>query len=240
MDLSELSTAQIVGAVSMTIGCLLWVIAYFQIMRKAWLDKAYGFPWAYTCAAVSYEFIHGWVLEPSGHGVIAPLQIATMQVWFLVDLGLLAQLLIYGPKLLAPGWRRRLFHPLTLAAIAGVFALELYLLGVLDDASGHLLGYGMGAIGAWTFVGLALGRPDSRGLSWGAAWAKGIGTLLITVPHIFAYPVIAPGRSYVGIWICYVLFSAGDAVYIAILWRRRRQATCSAGSGSSPSCSRAS
>jgi uncharacterized membrane protein len=221
----ELSPAQVVGAISMTVGCLLWVVSYGLIMRKAWIDKAYGYPWIYTCAGFSYEFIQGFVVEPSGEGVIVPLQVAVMRLWFLVDIGLLAQLLVYGPRCQRTEIGRRFFYPATILALLLVGLTELQMLDWFDDRSGHVVGYGVGVLGAFAFVWLACRRPDGAGLSWPAAWTKLVGTLLISIPHVVYYPGIAPGRSYVPMWVMYFLFTAGDVWYLAILWRRRRRAT---------------
>jgi hypothetical protein len=219
---------QIAAAASMTVGCLMWAASYLLIMVEARRARQYGYPLLYTCAGLSYEVIQGFVIEPTGTGVIVPLQVAVMRLWFLVDLGLVIQLLLYAGRS-RPTRRLGLgIFPLFGAVLAAFFLFELWFIAVTDDRAGHLTGYLVGAFGALSFVGLAYLRPNSEGLSYPAAWLKLVATLLITVPHALYYPIIDPQRSYLGLWILYGIFTGGDLWYLAILHRRRRAASSSA------------
>lgn len=219
----QLSPAELASAASMTLGCAIWALAYLLIMQKARQDQAHGYPWIYTCLCFAYEFLSGFVIVPTAPGVVVPLQVWVMRLWWLIDIGLVTQLLLYGPALQPAGWRRRFFVPGTVVMIALAGAVEWSLIKLLHDRSGHILGFGMGVVGAFAWVGLSGVRPDGRGLSLPAAWLKLVGTLLISVPHAFMWPTIDPGQPVWPLRALYVAFTVGDLWYIARLSRSLRR-----------------
>src|SRR3712207_6737729 len=81
---------------------VLWTLAYLLIIRQGFLDRTYGMPLVALCANISWEFIFAFVYPhdlPQG---------AVNVVWFSLDVVILFQLLLYGPREFA-GLSKRLF-----------------------------------------------------------------------------------------------------------------------------------
>ena len=108
----------------------LWTATYLLILRRAGRDRTYGMPIAALAANLAWEAIYTF-LYPQNR-----MQQAVNGLWLLLDLGLLAQLLRYGPRELH-GWTRA---RLALAFAGGFVMAGATILALGKDLNDHRAG----------------------------------------------------------------------------------------------------
>lgn len=166
-----LSAPSVIGGLEAG-GELLWIVAYIYIIRVGFKDRSYGMPMVALALNITWEFLHTVIHHP-GNTITRVLFIA----WLLLDSVILYQLLRYGRKeQVKPA--RRYFFPivggLVVFAFLGHVLFDLY----FDEPGGGAEAYLMNVVMSALFLPLFFSRPDARGLSYVAAWAKLAGTWL--------------------------------------------------------------
>ena len=225
-DLSP--TLQVVGAVMFGA----WSVAYFQILRAGFRDQTYGIPMACIFLNISWEFIFSFSL-------IAPEDPALVwgnRLWFIVDCALVAQVFLYGRRVQSHPWVRDNFSAIAIASLVlsgiGIYTFATYFEDIYGLATSFLMNLAMSVL----FIALLFARPDLKGLPYGAAWTKMLGTaagavfcyiwwpqqfdasgLLINPPHIRQ-----PPNSNL-LYFLYVTIPLIDFLYI-YLYRQQRRA----------------
>jgi hypothetical protein len=204
----------VVGA----IGYVCWIVGYALMIRKCFRDRAYGLPLVAICLNISWEFLGGFVFhDPSW------LWVYTNRAWFVLDLVVVAQLLIYGRALqTVPEMRRHYFKVVAvtlLLAITGEYSFVEY----YHDRLGLVTAFIINAIMSVLFVALYFQRREHRrGLSLGAAWLKMLGSLLPAVQcHVLIrmFDDRLPAISFLTFLSTVIL--ASDLLYIYLLSRPR-------------------
>lgn len=191
---SETSGASLVNCADYTpfqlllfcVGCWLWVVAYFIIIRDFRRYKWVGMPAFAGAGNFGWEFV--WTfLFATNMGLIAKY---AYHAWFVIDIYIFWAIVQYGDK---QGWApsiRRVFKPMIiLSAVA--FAWFFYIYRV----SGHQ-DYEIGALTAWTdnflmsvlYIFLLSRMTDVRGLSLSVGWLKMVGTGTNTLFTLSKYP----------------------------------------------------
>ncbi|MGE5845040.1 MAG: hypothetical protein ACM32K_09090, partial [Syntrophaceae bacterium] len=66
-----------------------WIIAYALIIRRGLLDRTFGMPIVAVCVNISWEFIFSFIIPHE------PPQLYINIGWFLFDLFILGQLLLF-------------------------------------------------------------------------------------------------------------------------------------------------
>ena len=215
---------------------LCWTITYVLILRRGFRDGTYGMPLAALAANLSWELIYA--IHPQNR-----LQGAVNLVWLLLDLGLLAQLIAFGPREL-PSWSRaKLLAGFALAA--GVASSLIWTVGVDlgDQNAGIYAAFAQNLLMSLLFLQMLHARRRSspieprtgrvtphprgelRGQSPAIASFKGVGTLLASAAFVWgvwADPTvsIAASRS---LPLLYGLILLADAAYAVEVWRRARR-----------------
>jgi hypothetical protein len=196
---------------------VLWTLAYLLIIRQGFLDSTFGMPLAALCANVSWEFIFAFVYP---HNLP---QRAVNVVWFSLDLVILVQLLLYGPREFS-GLPRRLFYAAFALALATAFGAVLTMTLQFGDFDGTYSAFGQNLMMSVLFVTMLYTRGSLRGQSVSIAALKMGGTALASLAFYFFNPdydgsVLLP--------FLYVAILVFDAVYLAataVFARRARGA----------------
>jgi hypothetical protein len=196
---------------------LLWTLAYLLIIRQGFLDSTFGMPLAALCANLSWEFIFAFVYP---HDLP---QRAVNVVWFSLDLVILVQLILYGPREFS-GLPRRLFYAAFALALATAFGAVLTITLQFGDFDGAYSAFGQNLMMSVLFVTMLHTRGSLRGQSVSIAALKMGGTALASLAFYFFNPdydgsVLLP--------FLYVAILVFDAVYLAatVVFARRAWGT---------------
>ena len=214
---------------------LCWTITYALILRRGFLDRTYGMPLAALAANLSWELIY--TLHPQNR-----LQGAVNLVWLLLDVGLLSQLIAFGPREL-PAWSRgKLLAGFALAAGAATSLIWFVGVDLHDQDAGIYAAFGQNLLMSLLFLQMLHARRraapiepqtgrvaphprgELRGQSLGIALFKGFGTAFASAAFVWgvwADPTvsIAASRS---LPLLYGLILLADAAYAVEVWRRGR------------------
>ena len=214
---------------------LCWTATYVLILRRGFLDRTYGMPLAALAANLSWELIY--TLHPQNR-----LQGAVNLVWLLLDVGLLAQLVAFGPREL-PAWPRgKLLFGFALAAAVASGLIWTVGVDLGDETAGIYAAFGQNLLMSLLFLQMLHARRrsspidpqtgrvaphprgDLRGQSIWIGVFKGLGTALVSAAFVWgvwADPSvsIAASRS---LPLLYGLILLADAVYVVEVWRRGR------------------
>ena len=162
-------TLMVVGAVMFGA----WTLAYAQIVIVCFREKTYGLPLASILLNIAWEFIFSFNL-------VAPGVVALVwgnRLWFVVDCVIVLQVFLYGKQAQTNPWVREHFYLITIASlvasVVGLYAFTTYFNDVYGLATSFLMNFAMSLL----FISMLFARPDLKGLPWGAAWWKMIGTL---------------------------------------------------------------
>jgi len=217
-DLSGLSSVQLTLLV---LGFVLWAIAYALIIRQGFLDKTYGIPWFSLCLNFSWEIFMavycpsqsrtlGGVYCPGSHGIWLPL----LGLWCLLDAIIFTQFLIYGRH--QKTVMGRFFYPIVIGFFGfSALAVPLFIF-YFSDTDGQGLAWILNLVMSTLFIVLYFSRPDLKGLSLGAAWAKMLGSLFMVV----TFPSLTRISALLYL-LAFCIFVA-DSIYVFLLTSRCR------------------
>jgi hypothetical protein len=181
-----------------------WSIAYVLIIRRGFVDRAYGMPIAAAAANVAWELIFSFVRPykpPELYGNI---------VWFALDLVIVFQCVYYGRHEWAPRQSARVFH----AGCALVLALAgalVWFVSMEFPNGPRYAAFGQNFMMSALFIALLVRRGDRRGQSVAIAWWKLVGTGSVSL-----YCVLT-GRGSPLLNALFVGILVLDAVYVALV-----------------------
>ncbi len=213
---------------------LAWTVAYVLIILKGCRDKSYGVPWPSLMLNIVWEAIFSFDLTGAK---LIDFFVWGNRLWFVFDLVIVYQFLRYGRGEQGEGAVQRWFYPLAAASFAMscacLYTFTLYFNDVKGVASSMSMNLAMSLMYPFTLAG----RPEGRGLSYGAAWLKMIGTAAGSVflyrwwPAQFVdgrlntHPHVTEPTTYSYMVFLYVSILLVDVVYIALhhkVWARAR------------------
>jgi hypothetical protein len=192
------------------IGSVLWVLAYILMIRKGFQDQTYGLPLLAITLNFTWEFIYVFIYPPVNRTVlwlrIAWLVFDVFNVWLLVR---------YGKAIQSVPEIRQHFYSVLLFTFALCYVGHLVLHHRLADHSGEESAYSINFIMSVLFVFMYFNRRDLKGLSYGAAWAKMLGTGIMALATFIAF-LHQGGTHYFleYLFACIFLF---DVLYIYLL-----------------------
>jgi hypothetical protein len=207
------------GTIVTVTGDLLWLLAYTLTIRVGFQQKAFGIPSLAICFNFSWEFIYV-VLEPSQNSLKYYLDLS----WLITDSVIVYQLFRYGKDLQRVPQMKKYFYPAMIVTMAfcfiGQLAYHREYLG--SDPYGYQAAYNINLLMSILFIFLYFERQGLRGLSYGAAWAKMLGTGVLSLGTFISFlhdKVQAPYMEFlfVTIFIC-------DLFYIYLLHSTQAQA----------------
>ncbi|MGD8496567.1 MAG: hypothetical protein PVF05_10280 [Gemmatimonadales bacterium] len=209
------------------VGDVLWLVAYIFIIRASFRDRTYGVPMLAICLNFAWEFIFTFVYMPrEGDGSLNVVKFCMFLGWLVLDAVILWQLLKYGRKEQSTRQLEDMFIWVVLLCLGGAFAWHLTFTRAFDDPHGYLSAFIINLLMSILFVRFAFDRPDQRGLSYGGAWFKLLGTGIISFANVF---MLLPTPGYHGFW--FFLFAGiftFDLLYLVILHQGRKARTAAA------------
>jgi len=150
-----------------------WALAYYQILRAGFRDKTYGLPLACIFLDISWEYMFAF-------NRVAPLETSISwgnRLWFVADCVIVAQVFMYGRNAQSHPWVKANFYAIAVIGLAasfvGLYLFETYFLDIYGVASSFMINFVLSLL----FIQLLLSRPDLKGLAYGAAWTKMIGSV---------------------------------------------------------------
>lgn len=150
-----------------------WAVAYFQILRAGFRDKTYGLPLALIFLDISWEFMFAF-------NRVAPLETALSwgnRLWFFADCIIVAQVFMYGRNAQTHPWVKQHFYVIAVAGLVasytGLYLFETYFHDIYGVASSFMINFALSLL----YIPFLFSRPDLKGLPYGAAWSKMIGSV---------------------------------------------------------------
>ncbi|MFZ5897033.1 MAG: hypothetical protein ACOY0T_38600 [Myxococcota bacterium] len=203
---------------------LLYVVAvYYGVKNKSFAIPAFAIPFNF-----SWELLTSFVVP---NPVAAWMWVN--RVWFAIDCILVAQTLRYGASEQLTQSGKRYFP--WLLAIIGCFALSSqygYIL-TFQDSLGYEVAFVIDVLMSFLFIDRYFERPDHSTPAFAIAWFKLLGNLGVSIQTYVLFPQIHPQvPSFAFFHVLYVTLFVLDAIYIALLWIGRRNASASSPSRS--------
>ncbi len=157
-------------------GDLLWILAYVLTIRVGFKQKAFGIPVLAICLNFTWELIYT-LLEPSP----TPLKHWLNVSWLVADSFIVYQLFRYGKPLQTIPQMQKYFYPAVVGTMVLCFVGQVTFHHAFHDRAGFEDAYMINLVMSVLFVFFYFHRPDLRGLSYGAAWAKMLGTGVLSL-----------------------------------------------------------
>lgn len=198
------------------LGDVLWIVAYLLIIRQGFKDRTYGIPMLCIALNFTWEFIYA-IDFPFPVHLIEILR----WVWLLCDVVIVYQLFRYGRESQTIPLIKQFFYPICIAMFVSTFLGQLAFHYSFRDSYGVQDAYMINLVMSILFVFLYFGRPDGRGLSVGAAWAKMLGTGILSAGSIFMIKHWLANSFMVYLYVTIFIF---DVTYLALLYRNRSAA----------------
>jgi hypothetical protein len=192
---------------------VLWTVTYLLIIRQGSLDRTYGMPLAALCANLSWEFVFAFV-----HPHDLPQRVVNV-VWLAFDLGILSQLLRFGPREF-PDLSRRTFYAAVALAFVTAFLTVLLVTREFADYDGAYTAFGQNLMMSVLFITMLRSRGTLRGQSVWIAVLKMGGTALASFAFFFFYEGYAGSVLLPFLYVAILVF---DGLYVAmtVVYARR-------------------
>ncbi|WP_068982795.1 MULTISPECIES: hypothetical protein [Lysinibacillus] len=154
---------------------LFWIITYILIIKRGFQDKKYGMPMAAICANISWEFIFAFMYPQND------LQRIFTFLWFMLDVVIMMQFLLYGYKEYKKIIPRKLFYSSFFITLAVSFFIILAMIHEFNDITGKYAAFSQNLMMSGLFIALFIQRGNLSGQSMGIAICKMIGTMFAAV-----------------------------------------------------------
>jgi hypothetical protein len=209
-----------------------WGLTYLFVIRQCFRERTYGIPLVNICLNFSWELIYSF-------GLVAPgeprLLVYGNRLWFVFDILLVYQLFRYGKDVQVQPWVKKHYHLVAtgtlILSFLGVYMFSLY----FYDVYGLAVSFMMNLLMSVLFIPFLWARPNLRGISYPAAWAKMLGTFAggavfcyLWWPLQFAdgklvrYPYWPePNRPFLFLIYLYLSILIFDLLYIYLVRQRR-------------------
>jgi len=154
---------------------LFWIITYILIIKRGFQDKKYGMPMAAICANISWEFIFAFMYPQND------LQRIFTFLWFMLDVVIMMQFLLYGYKEYKKIIPRKIFYSSFFITLAVSFFIILAMIHEFNDITGKYAAFSQNLMMSGLFIALFIQRGNLSGQSMGIAICKMIGTMFAAV-----------------------------------------------------------
>lgn len=203
------------------IGSILWVLAYFFLIKDTIRTKYIEMPYIIACGNFAWEILYAYCFDD--HINLGLVYVWGYRAWFFMDILIFALLLRYGHKQTNNVWITKNFKIINVALLI-FFTVFLYgwikqgfdntpIHGdgsvKLGATSAYLLNFGITVLYIVSFFK----RYTTYQFSKAIAWCKGIGTALFTILFWQVDP-----ENYL-VQILGVLIFTGDSIYTYLLYK---------------------
>lgn len=217
----------------LTAGRFLWALAYLAIAVAGFRARSYGMPLVACCLTLSWELIFSFIYVCQGWPLF------WFKLWFYLDCLIFLEIVVFGKA-----WQRNpvirscFYFVLATTAIFAFIGERTYFNYVATpnnctDYSTTMvnMAYMINLVASILFSFLLFSRPALAGLSYLAAWAKSIGTLLISIANVISLQYI-PGMTetaaadqwlYPEYFLYFLMFTVTfyDVIYITLFTRAK-------------------
>ncbi len=200
------------------LGDVLWIVAYVLIIRQGFKDRTYGIPMLCIALNFTWEFIYA-VDFPFPKTLVEILRWA----WLLCDIVIVYQLFRYGREGQTIPPLKRYFYPICIAMFISAYVGQLAFHYSLHDKYGVQDAYMINLVMSMLFVSMYFARPRGEGLSVGAAWAKMLGTGILSLGSILMIKNDGWLKNSFMIYL-YVTIFVFDVTYVVLLHQTRSAA----------------
>lgn len=213
------------------IGELLWLYAYYIIIRDGFRLKTYCIPMGAIFGNIAWEFFLGVYCPLTGDsqgGVSLCTNAGTVEVWiwrlwFLFDCAIVVSLFLYGKRRQVLPDVKKHFYLIVVGGLAlGWLGVHAFF-HTARDVNGDLSAYVLNFIMSLLFLNMAFLRRDSHGLQYSVGWAKMLGTAGISMSFLLhpTKTIEALPSPDLMIFLIISVFIL-DALYVWLLHSRRR------------------
>jgi hypothetical protein len=195
-------------------GDVLWLAAYVLIARKGFQDRTYGVPAVALALNFTWEILYTVQFPPSD----LP-HIILRWAWLLTDCLIVYQYFRFGKEAMGLPALKRYFYPLSIFLFINAYVFQLTYRYHFNDLRGYENAFLINFLMSLLFVRFFFLRPNMRGLSYGAAWCKLVGTAILAVVYS-----IQRQESIIRYGFMIYLFASTfffDVIYIVLLARER-------------------
>jgi hypothetical protein len=194
------------------VGDSLWIAAYLLIIRRGFLDRAYGVPMVALALNFTWEFLYAVVYRPVG-----TIPTILRWSWFLTDAVIVCQFFLYGRENQTIPEARQYFYAMGTFTFTAAFFAQLTYHWHFHDRWGYEDAFTINLLMSILFIYFFFYRTGLAGLSYGAAWCKMLGTALLSVTNLTQRR--EPWRPYSFMIYLYVATFLFDVLYIVLLRR---------------------
>ncbi len=189
---------------------LFWIVTYILIIFRGFRDKAYGMPMVAICANISWEFIFAFIYP------INDLQQKITMIWFALDIVILRQYLIYGPREFKKYLSRTLFYSSFFITLGISFLMMLTIIHEINDFEGKYIAFSQNLMMSGLFISLLFWRGSLKGQSSAIGIFKMLGTLCASIASYFYFKTNL-------ITIISVAILIYDLMYIGLIYKVNRK-----------------
>ncbi len=203
------------------LGDLFWLVAYLLIIVRCFRQRTYGIPLLAVAMNFSWEVQYTLVRPPlCDDGRLDVVKLAFFLGWLLLDLLIVWQVIRYGRKEQAIPAIQHNFFPVLAATFAycwmGHVAWARYVTFEAPQVDAYIINLVMSIL----FIFFLYSRPHLRGISYGGAWFKFLGTGVISFANFFQM-----GQEPKKVHYFYYLLFGGvfffDALYVFLVHQQR-------------------
>ena len=149
-----------------------WTLAYGQTVARCFKDKTYGLPLAIIFMNIGWEFVFAFQFVAPG----VPALVWGNRLWFFGDVVVVSQVFLYGKNAQTNPWVKKHFYVICIAGLVLAPLFVYYFATYFNDVYGLALSFMINFVESILFIALLFSRPTLRGIPYGAAWTKMIGT----------------------------------------------------------------
>jgi len=214
-----------------------WTAAYVQTVMVCFKEKSYGLPLAAIFLNVGWEFVFAFQFVAKG----VPALVWGNRLWFGGDIIVVATVFLYGRNVQTNPWVKKNFYAICVAGLLasglGIYYFAMY----FSDVYGLPLSFIINFFESILFIVMLFGRPDLKGMPFGAAWTKMIGT---AAGAVFCYlwwpmqfdasgilirpPFIHISPDFRFLYFLYLTIPLIDFLYIYLHWQKQKSLAAAA------------
>jgi hypothetical protein len=207
---------------ALLLGHVLWIVAYGLILARSATARLLGIPLAAIILNITWETLLYANCPGVGLRDLCGPPLGgewSLALAFILALDILLLVQAFILTAAASGLARTSL--VFIVALALVYVLHANLIGLSLDYRGLVDSWIMNAVMSALFVRLAFSRPKGEGLSFLAAIAKGLGSLMVAIGlWIAPEPYAITGVRTAAVYGLAIIVAALDLWYVALLWRR--------------------
>ncbi|MEO0533117.1 MAG: hypothetical protein AAF215_04540 [Cyanobacteria bacterium P01_A01_bin.123] len=193
------------------IGALLWAYAYIAAVIRNHRYQTLAIPLAAVCLNFGWEVSSVFFFR-SGIDM-GKLFVLGYALWMGIDAIIVTQMFRYGHTQISAVYvKKHLPVLLTIGLIGSILGHSFFMTEGFDMPMAVISAYLINLAMSIDFCGLAF-KPNFHGLSTPIAWAKGIGTGLISICFFLKYPHIHFLTT------MYILTALFDGIYLYLLYQ---------------------